>query len=292
VLSVILLVYLLSRQNWGQVNQALFQITFWRFAMAFLLVTVSRIAVAGRWHVLLKATVVQISWVQSLRLTFAGLFSANFLPTTIGGDIVRLAGAVQMGMDGAVVTASLVADRLLGMFGMLLAFPFGLQPLGEWLWSQRGSEKWISTSVTFMAAAPRLQKIWQKIVGFVGNSLGSIKFWWRKPTSLLGSLLLTVIHMNCFFGILWILFAGLNDPIPYALVAGLYSVVYLVTLLPISINGYGLQELSISVIFSEIGGVSLQSSLTVALLFRTMTMLASLPGAFFVPGIIAGKERE
>ena len=96
--------------------------------------------------------------------------------------------------------------------------------------------------------------------------------------------------MICFFGIIWILFTGLNDPVPYPMVAGLYSFVYLVTLLPISINGYGLQELSISVIFSEVGGVSLQNSLTVALVFRTLTMLASLPGAFFVPGIIAGRK--
>jgi uncharacterized membrane protein YbhN (UPF0104 family) len=96
--------------------------------------------------------------------------------------------------------------------------------------------------------------------------------------------------MLCFFGIIWILFSGLNDPIPFSMTAGLYSFVYLVTLLPISINGYGLQELSISVIFSEVGGVSLQSGLTVALIFRTLTMLASLPGAFFVPGIISGRK--
>lgn len=93
--------------------------------------------------------------------------------------------------------------------------------------------------------------------------------------------------MVCFFGIFWILLAGLRDPIPFSLAAGLYSFIYLVTLLPISINGYGLQELSISVIFSEVGGISLQNSLTMALIFRTMTMLASLPGAFILPGFFS-----
>ena len=86
--------------------------------------------------------------------------------------------------------------------------------------------------------------------------------------------------MLCFFSILWILFTGLDDPISFGLVAGLYSFVYLVTLLPISINSYGLQEVSISLLFSYVGGVSIQNALTVALIFRTLTLLASLPGRF------------
>ena len=51
-----------------------------------------------------------------------------FLPTTIGGDVVRLAGAMQMGYDRAVSLASLVADRLIGALAMIFTVPFGLIP--------------------------------------------------------------------------------------------------------------------------------------------------------------------
>lgn len=62
-------------------------------------------------------------------LMFTGNFSSNFLPTTIGGDVVRLGGAMQMGYDRAICLASLVVDRLIGMAGMALALPLGLIPL-------------------------------------------------------------------------------------------------------------------------------------------------------------------
>jgi uncharacterized membrane protein YbhN (UPF0104 family) len=282
---------LLSQQNWQAVGHALSQITFWRFLVAFLLMFISRLAVASRWYALLRISPKKISWLQTAKLTFAGLFATNFLPTTIGGDIVRLAGAVQSGIDAAMATASLVTDRLVGMFGMVLVLPFGFEPLIGWFSSNSviGEE---AVNPGYMASFAALRKIWKKIITFAKKTFKTIKLWLENPISLLYSLSFTFLHMACFFGLFWILLDGLNDSIPYTIVAGLYSFVYLVTLLPVSINGYGLQELSISLIFSEVGGVSLQNSLTIALIFRTMTMLASLPGALFLPGIISRKNNS
>ncbi len=73
--------------------------------------------------------IAKISFRQSLRITFAGLFASNFLPTTIGGDVVRLAGAIQYELDAATSTASLVVDRLVGMAGMAMMVPFSLPSL-------------------------------------------------------------------------------------------------------------------------------------------------------------------
>ena len=292
LLSVVLLIYLLSQQDWQNVLQALTRIPFWRFAVAFLLMFLSRFAVATRWYVLLREVSNKVSWMQTVRWTFSGLFATNFLPTTIGGDIVRLAGGVQSGLDAAMTTASLVTDRLVGMLGMALMLPFGIIPLFGWFSTQNAIGGVSAIPKYSMVSGAGLKKIWHKVIKFARKTFQSIKLWLKKPESLLYSFLFTGIHMLCFFSIFSILLGGLNDSISFSAVAGLYSFVYLVTLLPISINGYGLQELSISVIFSEVGGVSLQNSLTMALIFRTMTMLASLPGAFFLPSIISGNKHE
>ena len=97
--------------------------------MVLLLIFISRLATVGRWHMLLQIESVKVNWKDSLRLTFAGLFAANFLPTTIGGDVVRLAGAIRLGIDGSFVAASLMVDRLIGMTGMAIAAPLGLIPV-------------------------------------------------------------------------------------------------------------------------------------------------------------------
>jgi hypothetical protein len=57
--------------------------------------------------------------------------------------------------------------------------------------------------------------------------------------------------------------------------------------MPFSINGLGIREVSISYIFTNLGGVSIQSALALALILRTMEMIASVPGAFFLPAILS-----
>ena len=66
---------------------------------------------------LLRSAGTGISTRLSTQITFAGLFAANFLPTTIGGGVVRLTWTIRLGYDQAVCVASLVADRLVGMAG-------------------------------------------------------------------------------------------------------------------------------------------------------------------------------
>ena len=98
--------------------------------------------------------------------------------------------------------------------------------------------------------------------------------------------------MACLFGILWVFLSGMNDPVPYWLISGLWSLVYFVTLVPISINGLGVQEVAITYAFSTLGGASEQSALILALLTRTLFMLASLPGALFLSTIMPEVKKE
>ena len=124
--AIALLVYLLQKQGWGQILEAVRQIGAGRFLIAILLVIVSRLMMVGRWYVLLRSTEERIPFRDTLRLTFAGLFANNFLPSTIGGDVVRLAGAVQAGYDGVVYAAALKVYRRGGIFWMALTQPICL----------------------------------------------------------------------------------------------------------------------------------------------------------------------
>jgi hypothetical protein len=96
--------------------------------------------------------------------------------------------------------------------------------------------------------------------------------------------------MLSLFGSIAVLLHGMGETISFWHIAGLWSAVYFVTLVPISINGYGVQEVSMAFFFTTLGGVSEAGGLTIALLVRTLTMLASLPGAAAVPEIMAGRK--
>lgn len=278
LLAIGLLIFLIAQQGWDEIAAAVGQIPLWRFLLATALVFVSRFFVIGRWHVLLRSADVRIPYSRSAALTFTGLFASNFLPTTIGGDVVRFAGAVEMGYGSSLILASLVADRLIGMLGMAMVLPLGLAAL----WSSMMGRT---------AQAISLVGLWAKGRDFVRKTFDTLSVWFKKPLSLLGALGITWGHMLCTFASASVLLTGLNDPVPFWLIAGLWSVSYFVTLIPVSINGYGVQELSLTYLFSEVAGTSMANALTLAVLVRVITMIASLPGAFYLPSVLTAIDK-
>jgi hypothetical protein len=228
-------------------------------------------------------------------VNIAGLFANTFLFSTIGGDVVRLAGTIQLRFDTAVCAASLIVDRLVGMAGMVVMLPFGLPRFLEARHLQSGFSTASPFAIAGLASLPIgnwWKAAWEKALRIIQRLMSALGLWIRQPRALLVSLLLTWLHMLCLFGFISLLLEGMGEHLPLALIGGLYSLVYFVTLIPISINGYGLQEVSMTLIFSTLGGASMANGLTIALLFRTAMMLASLPGAVFLPQILPGMRRK
>ena len=273
LLAFLLLLLLLKEEDGTGVLVALRQIKLANLLWVAFLFAISRVAVTWRWHVLLRSAGIKIRFKDSLALTFMGLFATNFLPTTIGGDVVRLVGIMQMGYDRAVSLASLAADRLVGMAGMFMTVPFGLTD--SWNVLQN-----IPVKIFFFAR-------FDKLVVFFKRTLASFSIWFRKPTSLLAALAFTWIHMLCLFGSIYIFVDNLGAHASFWLIAGLWSVTYFITLVPISINGYGVQEVVFTFLLSEVVGFVPSVAATIALLIRAYFLLSSLPGAIFLPSILS-----
>jgi len=280
LLAIGLIVLLLRGQGWTEIVGAFKQISFLQILLAFVLILLSRFCVVLRWYILLRAGNVKISFSDALALTFTGLFSSNFLPTTIGGDVVRLAGAMQMGYDRAVSLASLVADRLIGALAMIFTLPFGVIPAWHVLVS--------GSAASAMAAPPIVQRTWD----FIKRTLETFSIWLKNPLSLFAALACTWGHVLCTCLALAVLISALGGHMSFWLIVGLWSIAYFVTLVPISINGYGVQELSLTFLFSRVGNLSVAIGLTLAVLIRVMYMAASLPGAVYLPTIMAAMEPD
>ena len=273
-LAVALSVLLVEREGWSEITSSLKQISLPVFALALLSLLISRLFVILRWHVLLRSGGVVIPFSRTAQLTLTGLFASNYLPTTIGGDVVRLGGAMRLGYDRAVCLASIAADRVIGMAGMFCAVPFGLIPA----WST------LHAGTLQLSAMPPLVA---KITDFIRRTLHSFSIWLKQPAALISSLLYTWGNMVFIFASLYILIEGLGEHVSFSLVAGIWSLAYFVTLIPISIHGYGVQELSLTFSFWHVAGLTPAISLTVAVLIRIVFLLASLPGAAFLPSVLS-----
>ncbi len=287
ILSIVLVIYLFYSIGWSEFVISLNKLSWGNIFLVLLLIFISRLATVGRWHMLLQIESVKVNWKDSLRLTFAGLFAANFLPTTIGGDVVRLAGAIRLGIDGSFVAASLMVDRLIGMTGMAIAAPLGLIPVIGNI-NQNSIETFQLRVFSFAffiknKFLQRLKRIFQKVIT-------SFSFWVHHPRFLFLALLFTFIHMLCIFLIVDILVVGMHEWMPFWKIAGLWSLTYFITLIPVSINGLGLQEVSFINLFTIFGGISGPTGLSIALILRVLMMIGSIPGAFFISGILGGES--
>lgn len=280
LLSVGIMFYLLSRVGWGEAWQTMRQLTAWRISLVLVLVFVSRFATFGRWHMLLKDQTPTLSMTDTLKLTFAGLFASNVLPTTIGGDVLRLAGAVRLGLRTSLAAASLVVDRLVGMTGMALMLPFSLPSLSAYLHSRNLNSPAGSMTLPIVT---RLKKGIRKV-------FENLRFWSKHPLILIKALGFTLIHQAAIYLIIRILIEGMGETLSFWQIAGIWSLTYFITLLPISINGLGLQEVTITNLYTLLGGLSPTTSIALALILRLVWLVGSLPGAFFIGEVLAGKS--
>jgi uncharacterized membrane protein YbhN (UPF0104 family) len=285
VISLALMIYLLSKQGWAEIWRSIQSIPWAYFVIALVLMLISRLTVVGRWYALLRGAEQKISIRDTLWLVFAGLFATNFLPTTIGGDVIRLAGAVKRKLDPPVVTASLLADRLIGVVGMTTLLPVGLPYL-----LTVHETGFIQEPLSAMAALGFRGKVsswYSKGLNFARSTMNALAIWLKRPSALIKALLWTYGHQVALFTTIWVLFMGMHQAISWWVVAGLWIFNYYITLLPVSINGLGVQELSIAYIYTQFGGVSSDSALVMAIIIRLLYMLASLPGALALPEILS-----
>lgn len=282
ILSIAVMVYLLSKVGWREALESFGQIPWWMFLVFILIGLTSRFATFGRWNSLLSASAEKMSWKDSLKLTFAGLFASNVLPTTIGGDVVRLAGAIRLGVSGSLAAASLVVDRLIGMTGMTLMLPFAVRFLPLLQKDEASLQAMLGIGLFGKIKAwflKNLEKVWL-----------SVKRWIHQPLSLVKGLGFTLIHQLCVYLVIKLFINAMGEDLPILTIAGIWSLTYFITLLPISINGLGLQEVTVTNLFSVMGGISVSTSIALAIFLRILWMLVSLPGAFFVGDLLAGKK--
>lgn len=293
VSAVALMIWLMAQQDWRSIWLDVQKVGLARFVLALVFTMLSRFFISLRWYLLLRGAGESISYVDSLKITFAGLFANNFMPSTVGGDVVRLGGAMRARLDAALSAASLVVDRLVGMAGMAVFLSFGLPRLFAYSPSQTTLTDAPLVGLAIpVKQSPPIQKLFTRLLSIARRIWQAAILWLRKPQVLLLSFLATLIHQSFLFGSIWVILSGMGDSISFWLVGGLWSMVYFVTLVPISINGFGVQELSIAFAFHNLGDVSEPHSLTLALLYRTLMMVASLPGTFFLPQMIAGKQAQ
>jgi len=249
-----------------------------------------------RWQMLLKAAGIIIPLKRLISSFSGGVFFSIFLPSTIGGDLVRAADLAKHTQKAKQVIATVFLDRLSGYIGLVLVI------LPALLWGRLlVLDKVVFSSVSVITILLVIvllvlfnHTIYSRITRFLSSpGAGKIKetiknmhqeihvFRHHRRMIILNLFISFVIQL---IGPISIYFIGLSLGIKANFI---YFVIFLpiigaITLLPIAIGGLGLRE-GLFVVYFAKAGVVKQLALAMSLLsFSFVVFYGAIGGLIYV----------
>ncbi len=294
--SVVLLAAIAWRLDWGQVVAAFGRVRPAYFLAAVLLYVVLQVSSALRWRLLAQAQGFDGSPLRYVAYYFIGMFFNLALPTSVGGDVVRV--WYLAGQDGSgprtgrrlAALTSVLADRVNGVVVLVvLACTSALlcpTPLPEWVvWTVGG----IATATALglsavpvlravfatyprLGAAPKLQHLRR-----LADRGWSYCDW---PVEVTAATLLSIVVQVGNAAVGYLIGEALGLPVPAVYYGLIVPLVALLALVPISLNGMGLREAGYVVLFAPLG-IESAAAVTFGLLLFAATAAVSLGGVGF-----------
>ena len=275
LVSLGLLVWLLSRLDLPELLSIAAGVPIGVLLLSIVLLTTRVFAHTFRWRSLLKGQKIEVPYRELLGLQYGSFFASNFLPTTVGGDVVRLVGILGKTSNRVGGAASIVVDRAMGVFAMLFVLPLSFPILGVFLATLGVAIGNVELPESLRSA---IRRVWD-----------ATALWLKSPASLIVALLASWVGILVFFFAIWMLAQGIGIDVSLTQVAGTMAVTYFLALIPFTINAYGLRELSIIALYSALGA-SAEQAAALALLSRFLMLISSLPGAYTVWGAFLKDE--
>jgi uncharacterized protein (TIRG00374 family) len=297
LISSALFIWLLLQQDWEKTLESLANAPLWLLPLVFALYFCGMVINSLRWNFLLRAQNVNIPVLETLKLVITGAFASNFLPSTIGGDTIRAVGLLRYDISLTLSAASVVMDRLMNVLAMMTFLPWSFAVFGNQLelFSARSRSFAIGIPSVLLVGMVSVTKEWTqrwfiKFKSWFMRFWDIIKVWLHRPGVLVGAFVLSWLSSFVIFFGIWILARGLGMDIALYEVMGIMVLTYFISMLPISINGYGLREVAVTALYIQVGA-SLEQASTLAVITRFMLLLETLPGAFWLSDIVPTEKK-
>jgi uncharacterized membrane protein YbhN (UPF0104 family) len=285
LVSSLLFVWLIARQDWDRIWDHLTHTPVWLLPLVFILYFLGQVLNSMRWANLLRAQGLKVPFLEVLKMVLTGAFASNFLPTTIGGDSVRIVSLLRFNASLTVSVASVMMDRLLNVVAMLTVLPFSFLVFGDpgiFFEKIRGLEGSGLILAGIGVANNWVGKWVTKVSGLTTRLRDILKAWLQHPQVLLGSFALSWFSSFVIFIAIWILARGLGMQVSLYQVMGVMALSYAINLLPISINGYGVREVALTTLYAHLGA-TLEQATALAVVTRFILLVEALPGALWLP---------
>lgn len=290
VVSAALLALLISRVNLDSAipRQADITTVGW-FALALAAAGLGIVLSAWRWQRVIDAFGVRVRLRTLTTHYFAGQFVGNVLPSTIGGDVLRVTRSAKNIGSTETAFGAVALERLTGFVALplLCVCGFILDPslLGT-------STAWVALLVSgialaalgtilFLAGHPRAagrfqdHDSWTRFIGAVHIGIGNLRRDRRQIAGVLGT---AIVYQLSVIATVGFIVLTLDAGVPFAAIVAFVPVVAMAQVVPISLSGLGIREGMLALLLHPLG-ISTGHAVGIGLAWYATMLLVSLLGA-------------
>lgn len=272
-ISLVVLGWLLHGVDRALLRHALTTIDVRIFVLALALFAPTLLLNARRWQMLVQAPGAPVSYRQAVVLSLIGQFFNMFLIGTTGGDVVRalFAGRGETGMRRA--TTSVVADRAIGMCSLSAIVLVAVTPQWTAVASSAASRSVAIAGCLLAAGAlggvplllfarlPRLERFSLQI----------------PPALFARALAVSLVSQAIHFAMTGAVALSVGATMPPLRFIACYSLIALLSAMPLSLSGLGVREGTAVVLFAT-SGVDAQHAIVFGFSVFAATAIWSLVG--------------
>lgn len=294
-------------QRWENLAKIFLRLNLWVFAATLGIFVAAQLIIALRWWLLLRSQSAFMSFWTLVKLHFLGLFYNNFMPGSVGGDLLRAWYVTKHTDERFKAALSVFVDRVIGLLGTLIIAVFfyllvlqgqgggssfsnkDITPLPLFVhkrllsWAVAGVAAVFFGLLLYRPGRGMLAKAWSyftvKGLAVSKKLKDAIIIYCNSPIVILVAFGLTVVLQIVTITGFWFLGValGITASIKYYYIC--FTLAWVLGVLPISIGGAVVVEGLLVVFFTRFANVGAEQALALALCQRSVWMLASLPGA-------------
>lgn len=283
--SVLLIWLLLRGQDLGALSRQILTMDRTAFILAALALWLLAVPSSFRWTAVLAAMGHQFRVVTAFRIVLIGLFFNLTLPSSVGGDAVRIWEANRSGLSVGTAIVSVMIDRLVALMAVLLLVlattPFSLELIPDQT-ARTGIVALLGLGFTGFAVAMALDRLPASLRRFravraIAQLSAALRRVMLIPKHAVPTLIFSLVNQGGIIVVVAILANGLGFHVEFVQCAIIVPLTILATVVPISIAGWGVRESAFVVGFGFLG-VPAASALALSVIFGVTNTIISLPG--------------
>ncbi len=250
---------------------------------------------AWRWQRVLAVFDTHVPLATLTATYLASLFVGNVLPSTIGGDVLRVTRTARIVGSTETAFASVALERLTGFVALplivfagiaiqpalldadhaLIAPIIGLLTLG------------LLASILFLAGHPRLagrfaeNANWTRFIGAVHSGIDRLR---RSPRRIADILASALLYQTSVVLSVLLIAEAIDLPVPAAAIVAFVPAVAMIQVLPISVSGLGVREGMLVVFLHPLGATHAQAIGLGLLWYASLLIVSALGAPAFATG--------